>query len=324
MVIDLHNDLLSYLSVKEGRTPYDTLSKSGHGQLAEGRVKLQVMAIWTITSLTSVKEGATQVAWFQKLLNEHPEAFSRDGRGSSVQILPAFENGSGFAAEDEPFEAAIARLESHISAIGSPLYISMTWNDENRFGGGNNTKVGLKPDGKRLLEWMDGKQIGIDFSHTSDTLAHDILTFIDARKLTIPVLASHSNYRSVQNVVRNLPDEIAREIIRRKGVIGLNFFAPFVGAASAFADHIAHSLKLGGEEAICFGADFFHAEDYAQLMSLFPEGPDFFPNFDNSSTYPQLLELLRSSFSLPLLAKLSSQNAANFIASQSRALSPRR
>ena len=73
------------------------------------------------------------------------------------------------------------------------------------------------------------KKIAIDLSHTSDFLAHDILNYIDKMGLNVRTIASHSNFRKIAEVVRNLTDEIAKEILKRGGVIGFNLFKSFVG-----------------------------------------------------------------------------------------------
>ena len=74
---------------------------------------------------------------------------------------------------------------------------------------------------KNEVEFL--KYLSKVLSHTSDALAHDIFNHIDKHKLAVPVIASHSNFRSVSDHVRNLPDEIANEIVNRNGLIGMNF-----------------------------------------------------------------------------------------------------
>ncbi len=59
----------------------------------------------------------------------------------------------------------------------------MTHHTENRFGGGNFSEVGLKEDGKVLLDYLTDKNIVIDLAHTSDALAFGILNYIDHKKL---------------------------------------------------------------------------------------------------------------------------------------------
>lgn len=320
-VIDLHNDLLSYLTQKLGRSPEDPISRSSHPQMMQGHVKLQVLAIFSITGRDSVANGKSQVNKFVELLRDYPMLFSSCSfpfkAGSQVQIIPAIENASSFASESEPLIDALLRLDEYIKQIGPILYISMTWDDENRFGGGNRSSIGLKEDGKRLLEWMSGKKIAIDMSHTSDRLAHGIFDFMEQKGLNIPVIASHSNFRAVSNYPRNLPDDIAKEIIRRKGLIGLNFFAPFIhqNDYSVIVRHVEYGLELGAADALCFGADFFYDTDFSYIREKYQRESAFFPELGNSSVYPDVLKLFEDKLRMKQeqLEKIAYKNASKFL-----------
>lgn len=319
-IIDLHNDLLSFLSDKNDRSPLDPISRSSYLQLAKGNVKLQTLAIYTATGKDSVAKGKSQVDEYLKLLANHPTLFTARTRvfdEKKVQIIPAIENASSFASESESLSSAIERLECYIKVIGKPLYISLTWDEENRFGGGNRTSVGLKDDGKRLLEWMSEKKIAIDMSHTSDGLAYGILDFMEQAGIHIPVIASHSNFREVSNYPRNLPGDLAKEIIRRKGLIGLNFFAPFIHESdpSAIVRHVEYALELGAENILSFGADFFYDSDFAIILVKYQRSSAFYPEFGDSSTYPHVLELFANKLKLKeeQLHKIAYQNALRFL-----------
>jgi membrane dipeptidase len=320
-VIDLHNDLLSYLSYQPGRSPDDPASRSSYPLLSQGHVKVQTLAIFTVTGSKSVENGKIQVDQFQKLLSHYPTLFSKYDfplqAEKSIHVIAAFENASSFAAETESLSDAIKRLEGYLRAIGPLFYIGLTWDDENRFGGGNRTSVGLKEDGKRLLEWMSGKGIAVDLSHTSDKMAHGILNFIDQSGIDVPVIASHSNFRAISNYPRNLPEDIAKEIIKRKGLIGLNFFAPFIHNSdpSALLRHVEYALDLGAGDALCFGADFFCNSDFPHIMEKYQRSEAFYPDLDNSSVYPLILELFGQKLRLnkEQLLKIASQNALRFL-----------
>ena len=56
-------------------------------------------------------------------------------------------------------------------------------------------------------------------------------------------------------------DDLAKEIIKRKGIIGVNFLRAFLhnDDPNVFYEHILHGTKIGGENAMCFGADYFFA-----------------------------------------------------------------
>ena len=313
-VVDIHCDLLSYLSKAAKRTPNDLKSRCSIPQLRKGHVKVQVMAIFTRTVDASVMDAEKQIECMQALHNSpyiSPFLETEDlSTENTLYILPAFENASSFCTEQEPLAIGLERLTGFVKKVGQPAYMSLTWNGENRFGGGNETRVGLKPDGKTLLEWMNSRQIALDFSHTSDELADDIFNEIEARGYTMPVLASHSNFRAVVDSPRNLSDKIAKEIIRRKGIIGLNFLQKFLGSGvHILKEHIIHGLSLGGEDAICFGADFFCTEDLKTLgipsLSKYPVG------MENSACYPFVINFLQENGMC--IEKLAYKNALDVL-----------
>ena len=223
----------------------------------------------------------------------------------------SIENASGFCGEDEPLQKGLERFERFYQKAGKIAYISLTWNDENRFGGGNATDIGLKPDGLELLKWMKGKKIAIDLSHTSDRLARDILGAIE--KLGIIPVASHSNFRAVANHPRNLPDDLAKEVGARGGLLGINFVRVFLGGKGPedFLRQLEHADKLKLLDHLCFGADFFMEHDMPpELQYLLPM---FIPGFDTSACYPKVIELFLKHLPHDIVEKIAFRNLKRFI-----------
>lgn len=322
---DLHCDLLCYLSRSPDRSPYDGAVRCSIPQLKQGNVKLQIMAIFTETSETSVPSGLAQVEAFKGLIKHHSEVFELVRQPEQLEslmaadkigIMAAIENASSFCDENEKIESGLHRLNIIQHKLGSIAYVSLTWNTENRFGGGALTKVGLKDDGKKVINHLSEKGIALDFSHASDYLAYEALTYIDKNQLPVRLLASHSNFRSVANVPRNLPDDLAKEILQRNGLIGLNFVRPFVGVDSPnnFVKQIEHAVKLGRPQGICFGADFFFTDDVSPTHRKSAEEL-FFPSFDHSGSYSRVLDMWRRecSFSKEFLHDICFGNLAGYL-----------
>lgn len=313
-IADLHCDLLLYLQTDPTRTPFLPAARCCISQLRAGHVKLQTLAIFTETHPGSTEVGMAQAEVFKLLPGKYPEEFQvvqslqQIGQlldGSRIGIIPAIENASAFCEEEGPLSEGLERLRIFFGKIGRPLYVSLTWNGENRFGGGSDTTIGLKEDGCQLLEFLDGKQIAVDFSHASDRLFEEILSYVDLKQLDIPVLASHSNLRAVADVKRNLPDEFVKELFRRGGVIGMNFVQPFVGkeARKGFVAQMEGFLKLGGEDRICLGADFFCDEDAGKLgVGKVGRAPPadgwYFKEYGDSSSYGALISLWKEELGL--------------------------
>jgi microsomal dipeptidase-like Zn-dependent dipeptidase len=294
-IADLHCDLLSYLAAYPEATPYDT-QRIGCAipWLRQGNISHQVLAIYTATFPGSTELGMKQVLRFASLVSgENPdmERWHQAEPTARIQVLPAIENASVFCEEDEPLEMGFERLEKIVEITGPFAYLIMTHHAENRFGGGNYTQVGLKPDGEKLLDYLNGKGIPIDLSHTCDLLARDILNYLDRKNLEIPVLASHTNYRAVWDHPRNFSEETARELIARGGIIGSNFVRAFVHPEDpqALARHFWHGWEgLAGKEAVAFGADFFAPESLKDPSRY----PVFFPDFNHAGTCHKVLEAL--------------------------------
>jgi microsomal dipeptidase-like Zn-dependent dipeptidase len=265
--------------------------------LEAGNVKLQIMAVYTSTGPGSAEAALAQIPAFYDLIEtghfhrvqtvqEAEACIDRPGTG----MIMAIENASGLCEEDEDLDRVFARLEYFEENAGRLLYVGLTHHLENRFGGGNKTQVGLKPDGMALLDYLDRRGIAIDFSHASDALAYDVLAYIDEKGLDIPVMASHSNFRPVWDHVRNLPLSIAQEIIARKGLIGMNFLREYVNreVPEDLERHILYGIENGGEQAVAFGADYF----YIHGLEDKSRDPLFFPEHANASCYIPLLHRL--------------------------------
>ena len=303
-VADLHCDLLYYLMCSNNRTAYDEKARCAIPQLRQGNVFIQTLAIFGETRPGSSELGVKQAKLFQELPVTYPEDFYipaslEEPDADKIGIIAAIENASVFMEEDEPFQKGMERFNRIRRLVKRIAYVSLTWNTENRFGGGAHTSIGLKEDGKRLLDLLAAHQIPFDISHTSDRLAEEAFEHIDKNRLNIPVIASHSNMRAVANMPRNLPDALVKEVISRKGIIGFNFYQPFIGLDKQenILLHFAHLIELGGLGNCVFGGDFFNGEDFSHTSSA-PLGKHFFPQFGNTGCYPYVLGLLKSKLNL--------------------------
>jgi len=320
-IIDLHCDMLHYLATVPGAKP-DNYGDIGCAipRLKEGRVKLQVMAISSVEKVPSIELTNDQVAWFSRLASEYSDTFTpitnfNDAenilQSEKTGILASIENAAALAGNDESLDLAFDRLERIIESTGRLLYISLTHHGETRFGGGNQTGLGLKEDGRALLEYLDKRKIAVDLSHTSDALAHDIIDHIFRKGLHIHLIASHSNYRAVYDHPRNLPDELAKEIIGRKGLIGVNFLRAFMHPTDPdyLARHVRHGLKLGGERAICFGADYFCTSTHTDKT----REPFYFEPHSHAGKYPEILMSLKSDMNDDQIDALAYMNVLRFL-----------
>ena len=312
-VADLHCDLLAYLVVGEmqglKRTPNDALSRASLPQMRQGGVALQTLAIFVTSRPGWSAIGHKQAEIYARLV----ETYDQDVRpvrsmadlaaDERIGLVAAVENASAFADEDASMDEVLKGYERIRALTGPLLYVSLTWNGENRFGGGvpmdeTTEAKGLKPDGKVLLDYLAEKGPAVDLSHTSPRLAHDILDYIYAKGLDLPVLASHSPYRSLVDIQRNLGDVEAKEIAARGGLIGLNLLGRFLKGEPphCFVDQIRHAQELGVLGAQAMGADFFYEGDIPDRPA--DAGEEFHPGFADASCYPSLFSALQEELEL--------------------------
>ncbi len=139
--------------------------------------------------------------------------------------------------------------------------ITLTWNHKNCIGCPNSRDAetmqkGLKPFGIEVIEKMNELGMIIDVSHLSDGGFWDVLKH--SKK---PVVASHSNARSLCNHPRNLSDEMIKVLADKGGIAGINLYPYFInknGKATVeeIANHVWHMYQTGGEDFIAVGTDF--------------------------------------------------------------------
>lgn len=153
---------------------------------------------------------------------------------------------------------------------------SLGWNEQNVLTGSHITGGGLTDQGREYVREAQRVGMMVDVSHISDEGFWDIIMTTEK-----PIVASHSNSRTVCGVSRNLTDDMFRAICETGGVAGFNQCAPFVGempTLDTVADHILHFLELdpacrhialGGDLDGCdeLPAGFEGIQDYPKMAA---------------------------------------------------------
>ncbi|WP_348664064.1 membrane dipeptidase [Chlamydia vaughanii] len=303
MIIDIHCDLLSQ----------DTLSDEDPGvrcspnQLISGGITTQVCAIFTEDSSGSPSLDEQNQLFFSlpesdtriQLITFESKDCSLLEDEHSLKIIRSIENASGIGSDEQHLDEILNKL-AHLFSMGPIAYLGVVWNGRNRFGGGVFEPYKLTIDGKRLLEVMDQFCIPVDLSHCCDQLADDILDYTADKLPNMQVIASHSNFREVVNIPRNLTDAHAKEIAARGGVIGLNIVNYFVGESlDALKQHISHAEKLGILDSLVLGTDFFYEKGDNK----------FFENCATAKDHPNIHKIIRDSLTVEDAEKVLSKSA---------------
>jgi len=137
-------------------------------------------------------------------------------------------------------------------------------NEKNPLTGSNVTGGGLTELGREYVKEAQRLGMVIDVSHISDEGFWDIMEITQK-----PIIASHSNSRSLCDVPRNLTDDMFKAICKTEGTVGINLYSDFLSekpTIDTVCDHIIHLLDVAGDDHhISLGSDF-------DGMSELPEG----------------------------------------------------
>jgi membrane dipeptidase len=186
--------------------------------------------------------------------------------------------------------------------------VGLTWltNDmgkSNRVFEDGEEDTGLTDAGREIV--AAGNELGMiwDVSHLSDA------SFWQLAEITKkPLIATHSNFRALCSHSRNLTDDMAKEIIRQGGMIGLNLLPGFISddpdkrTVADYFKHMEHCLELGGENNIGFGGDI------DGTSGRYPR------DFDLSrSIHDQLVEYLQKHYDERIVEKVAGGNYLNFL-----------
>ena len=278
-VFDLHCDTANELSGFGGVTSSELRQNHGHIDL-ERASKLSAYA-QCFACFTSTSGNYDPVTAFEKKLasiirevEKNPDLIRIAYNGKDVEenkekgIMSAIltiEGPAGFGFDPE--------LLPDLYNVGFRI-TSLGWNEKNILTGSNVTGGGLTDLGREYVRRAQQLGMLVDVSHISDEGFWDIMDITQA-----PVLATHSNSRSVCDVKRNLTDDMFLAICRTGGVAGMNMFTAFIGeepTLDRLCDHILHFLELdptgkhialGGDldgcDTLCQG--FNGIEDYGLL-----------------------------------------------------------
>lgn len=158
--------------------------------------------------------------------------------------------------------------------------VGITWNRANWAADGvlETRNGGFTAAGRDLIRECNRLGLIMDVSHLSEKGFWELVEA--SRK---PVIASHSNAKSISNRLRNLTDDQIGSLVHSGGVIGITFVPPFVSTVEPvpmdrILHHIDHVCALGGKRHIGFGSDFDgirewivgleHAGHYDRLVNL--------------------------------------------------------
>lgn len=278
-ICDAHCDTL--LNIAEG---FDTKLVNAYNT-SRSSPFIQLYAIWTdngeglISKAAAGHYGISQddvFGYVKRCSGDYFGALEAAGLthcGSFGDVAAAISSRSNIsmpALEGSGFIDSLDKLH-YVCEVLKIRFMMLTWNPSNILAAGagasfTDEDTGVTAYGREFLAECEKLGVAIDLSHASFNTMQDVLTYFSG-----PVFASHSNFYSVTKHRRNLPDDVAGEIRRRGGFIGLNTYLPFVREGTSdfslykagfIMDHVEYALANGYGDVIGFGFDIDGMEGY--------------------------------------------------------------
>ena len=286
LIVDAHYDLLMDVARLRRQGETRVIERFYLDDLRAAGVNVLVCSLFV--SSEYIPEMALRVA-LEQIGNLHTEMRESPGKfalcrtaaearrvveGGGIALFLSFEG-------VDPLGASL-QLLSVFYELGVRL-IGLTWSRRNFAADGCHFRPleegqpgGLTAFGVALLKEAERLGMIVDVSHLNDVGFDDVFRFFGG-----PIIASHSNSRSVCPVARNLTDDQIRRLAARGGVMGLNNSTSFVRQGDfppdeprwlGLLDHARHIVDLVGEEHLGLGLDLceFSKPEDCRTHSVFP------------------------------------------------------
>lgn len=284
---DMHCDTLTH-GIKSAQDFIHSDMQISLAKLQAGECLLQCFAVFLKKTEGNLLSRALEYIRLFDTLPVHRVTRVSDIEGNKVNALLTLEEGAIFEGKLENIQKLYEK---------GVRMSTLTWNFPNELGfpnfdcsppdqrlhGLSHQKKGLTSFGKEAVAYMSELGMITDVSHLSDGGFWDVADILHG-----PFVASHSNSRAVQNVVRNLSDEQIRCLADHGGVMGLNFCMDFVSLNRTdqlddLLRHAKHIVNVGGLDVLAIGSDF--------------DGIDPPLGLSDCSKMPLLYQTLRKEFS---------------------------
>jgi membrane dipeptidase len=265
-VIDGHVD--TFLKIIEQNRKFSERSKIGHCDLVrmrEGNVQAALFAIESGYTMESLIKNID--IWFKVVSNsangviqiKSTDDFNKIKDSGKIGAILHYEGATGI--DDD---LMLLRLGYHLGLRS----MGLTWSNVNKFGTGvrvttrHQRKTGLTDMGRDLVRKAQVLGITIDVSHLNDQSFWELYEITEK-----PIIATHSNARSVCNHPRNLTDDQIKAINEKHGTIGINFCINFLDperpkdenidlGLDVIQKHIDHIVNIADINTVAVGSDF--------------------------------------------------------------------
>lgn len=282
-IVDAHLDLLFDIEKKRKMGQKKVIEAGYLPEFKEGGVNIIVSSIYIeddylpelalrkaldqISAFYSELDESGDKIMFVKNLSDMAEALTTGGIG----ILLSFEG-----VEPLINDINLLRIFYELGVRG----VGLTWSRRNYAADGcsfarvKDKENGLTEFGEQVVKQAEELGMIIDVSHLNETGFWDVMEIT-----TQPVIASHSNCRAINGIMRNLTDDQIKALAKTGGVIGINAASVIVAEnnadVKALADHVDHLREIAGIDHIGLGFDFCDQifRDQSQNKDKKQDGP---------------------------------------------------
>lgn len=264
IVCDGHCDTLG--DVLEGKRTLAERSGLGHidlPRLREGGITAQVFACYVPVHeyhRSAIRHAVGRLDALHRALEAYPDELLLASGAADIRRTKAEGKIAGILGLEgaEPLAGSLALLRSFYK-LGVRV-LGLTWNYRNEVADGvmeGPEAGGLTPFGREVIAECNRLGILVDVSHLAPRGLEDVLAV--SRQ---PIIASHSNARSLCDHVRNLTNAQIAAIVQGGGLIGVTFVNAFLRTPAAEAtiddvlDQIDYLLRVAGPNHVMIGSDF--------------------------------------------------------------------
>lgn len=298
-LLDAHADILYRMETEKIR--FDDANSPLHlsyPKMEQAGMDLQIFALFVDPPCTPAEHLATLVGYIDTFRSE----VCRDNLMQPVYTYADIERNQHqgkksamLSIEGGDFLSGDLRHLRILYSLGVRA-MGLTWNNGNAIaaGVGEEIDTGLTAFGREVIREMNRLGMIVDVSHLAPKGVYDVLNVSSS-----PIIASHSNAKTLYAHRRNLDDEQIKGIAASGGVIGVTFVPYFVGEEPVgipdLLRHVDYILSLVGEDHIGFGSDF---DGIPRTMVDLRSGAD----------YPKLIESLGKEYGAEITAKICGGN----------------
>ena len=321
-IFDLHSDLFTDIAIRRNRGEKKVFDRLHYPKLKKAGISAVLCVFWV--------EPAYLAQAYKRFLQIHrlvlddlsesrhaviAQSGIQEMNPDQIQIYTGLEGLTFMGGWEGETEYLQVENAFHMLEKNNIIHCSFVWNERNFLATGTGAnhpgeQEGLTDCGKFAVKKANQHKWLLDVSHLNEAGFWDMY-----EASTLPIMASHSNAKSLCGHERNLSDEQIKAIAEKGGIIGLNAYGEFVRDENPtiddFIDHAVYMANLVGPEHLAFGFDFL---DYLQndgpgtAFSIRTKG------LEDVSGVPALLDQMsKRGFSTKEIEAISFYNADSYI-----------